>query len=444
MNRTGRIVTATLLLFPLSPPQAAAVVPPGIEDGRLPPATAPAPAHPTEQRQPCFSATPGTEPGDDRQREFEAVWRLSRGAGQTVAVIDTGVAQHRLLPHLFGGGDYVSHTDGTTDCDGHGTLVAGLIGAAPTPDGFAGVAPDAAILAIRQSSNKFSADGTGPGVGDVDTLARAVRTAADLGATVINISSVACVAADRATADQSLDDRALGAALAYAVDVKNAVVVTAAGNVGGPGYCPEQNPISARPDWDGVRTVASPAWYDDLVLCVGSVDRSGAASQFTLAGPWVDVAAPGENIVSLHPDGDHLLDKIGDAQPISGTSYPSALVSGVVALVRARFPQLTARAVMQRIKSTARHPASGWDSAVGNGVVDALAAVSDGGGVAGVVPPGPVALAPEAARAEDPTPRRVAFGGAALCVVAATLLVAAASLGNLRRRPAGVEAVSDD
>ena len=63
--------------------------------------------------------------------------------------------------------------------------------------------------------------------GDVDTMARAVRTAADLGASVINISSVACIRIGSA-----LDDRALGAALAYAVDTKNAVVVVAAGNSG--------------------------------------------------------------------------------------------------------------------------------------------------------------------------------------------------------------------
>ena len=64
----------------------------------------------------------------------------------------------------------------------------------------------------------------------------AVRTAADLGATVINISSVAC------TAGAALRDRALGAAVAYAVDVKDAVIVVAAGNVGPGGNCPQQNP----------------------------------------------------------------------------------------------------------------------------------------------------------------------------------------------------------
>ena len=114
-------------------------------------------------------------------------------------------------------------------------------------------------------------------------MARAVRTAADLGASVINISSVACVAVASA-----LDDRALGAALAYAVDVKNAVIVAAAGNTGGAAQCPPQRPDAT---WETVTVAVSPAWYDDYVLTVGSVNAEGTPSAFTLAGPWVDVAA---------------------------------------------------------------------------------------------------------------------------------------------------------
>ena len=88
---------------------------------------------------------------------------------------------------------------------------------------------------------KFGAvsDPTNSGFGDVDTMARAVRTAADLGATVINISSVACAR------DSALDDRPLGAALAYAVDTKNVVVVAAAGNAG-TGQCPAQQAANRR------------------------------------------------------------------------------------------------------------------------------------------------------------------------------------------------------
>ena len=88
------------------------------------------------------------------------------------------MARHRLLPHLIPGGDYVFTGDGTDDCDGHGTIVAGIIGAPKTPTdgaGFGGVAPDATIIGIRQSSVKFAPAGrSAPGFGDVDTLAMAV------------------------------------------------------------------------------------------------------------------------------------------------------------------------------------------------------------------------------------------------------------------------------
>ena len=300
---------------------------------------------------------PPDQPAD---LDLPQVWQLTRGAGQRVAVIDTGVSRHRRLPNVVPGGDYVSTGDGTQDCDAHGTLVAGIIAAAPDSkaDSFSGVAPDVTLISIRQSSAKFApaSDRSGAGVGDVDTMAKAVRTAADLGASVINISSVACVPVASA-----LDDRALGAALAYAVDVKNAVVVAAAGNTGGAAQCPPQQPDAT---WETVTVAVSPAWYDDYVLTVGSVNAEGAPSAFTLAGPWVDVAATGEGVTSL------------GSGPLSGTSYAAPVVSGLAALIRARFPTLTARQVMQRIESTAHHPPAGWDPLVGNGTVDALAAVS--------------------------------------------------------------------
>ncbi|MUL81354.1 type VII secretion-associated serine protease mycosin [Mycobacterium sp. CBMA247] len=406
-----------------------AVVPPAVDTTLLPRPAPPAPIERTEQRQPCYQSSAGATIAAGNPLGLDSVWPLTRGDGQTIAVIDTGVARHRLLPHLIGGGDYVSHGDGTADCDGHGTIVAGIAGAAPSA-GFSGVAPEAAILAIRQSSNKFAADGDSSGIGDVNTLAMAVRTAADLGATVINISSPACVAASAAP-----DDRALGAALSYAVDVRNVVVVVAAGNVGA--GCTQQD-APAGPtgggNWDSVRSVSSPAWYDDLVLCVGSVGSDGAASVFSLAGPWVDVAAPGENLVSLHPDGEQLIDTIGREAPISGTSYATPVVAGVAALVRSRFPQLSAREVMRRIEDTARTPPDGWNPFVGHGVVDALAAVSGGTPPHSAAPAAPVSVAPPVPAPTDHLPRRIAFGGGAVCVAMTILTALMLSAGRLRRR----------
>lgn len=444
--RIAAVLTVILLTAALATPSAAAVAPPAVEHGALPRPAPPAPPGPTELIGECqVMHTPAEPAGRQplRSTELQALWQLARGAGQTVAVIDTGVARHHLLPRLIPGGDYVGTGDGTEDCDGHGTIVAGLIGAAPSSGGgFAGIAPDAGILAIRQSSNAFRRSGaqSGPGVGDVETLARAIRTAADAGATVINVSSVAC-----APAAESIDDRALGAALAYAVDVKNVVVVAAAGNVGGHGRCSQQNPVSGdRPDWDSVKVVVSPSWYDDYVLTVGSLDDAGRPSAFSLAGPWVDVAAPGERLVSLDPDGEGLIDTAPEsgspnstaAKPLSGTSYSAPVVSGIAALIRSRSPGLTARQVMHRIIDTSIEPSAGWDPVVGYGAVDALAAVSsDGPGDQAVRrAPGPTVAAPASlAAVETGAPRGVAFGGAAACIAVAAAAIAL-STKRLRRR----------
>ncbi|WP_272868627.1 type VII secretion-associated serine protease mycosin [Mycolicibacterium obuense] len=429
MTRIGRALAVTALTVGLTPPApaGASISPPPIDDSRLPPAGSARPPQPTEQRVDCVAVRDATSAGhllDD----VSLVWPLTRGAGQTVAIIDTGVARHRRLPHLVAGGDFVSTGDGTADCDGHGTIVAGLIGASPDPsDGFAGVAPEAALLSIRQSSNKFDVtEGNGgSGVGDVQTLAAAVRLAADMGATVINISSVACLAADT-----GLDDRALGAALAYAVDITNAVVVSAAGNVGGAGQCPAQN----GPD---VTVVASPAWYDDYVLTVGSSSTDGSASDFSLAGPWVDVAAPGENVVSLAAAPDGLVDSTVSGARLSGTSYAAPLVSGLAALVRARHPELTARQVMARIEDTARHPAGGWSAALGHGVVDVMAAVGD---VAPSVPRPATTISGMPAEQRDREPASPVRTVLLCAGLIGAVAVAGAALGRSRPREDDVAA----
>jgi membrane-anchored mycosin MYCP len=439
-------LAGVLATFPVCfAPPAAAVTPPPVDDSMLPKPGPPAPPRPTKQQDRCVTAPPAKadtpDAGQLRGLNLQQVWKFTRGAGQTVAVIDTGVARHRLLPHLVPGGDYVYTADGTEDCDGHGTVVAGIIGAAPDSDrsAFSGIAPDATIVSIRQSSNKFRAtdDPSGSGFGDVDTLASAVRTAADMGATVINVSSVACL-----PIDSGLDDRPLGAALAYAVDVKNVVVVAAAGNVGTPGQCPQQNPTTdparpGQPDWDRVSVVVTPAWYDDYVLAVGSVDTRGAPSSFSLAGPWVDVAAPGEGIVSLDPDGEGLVSSLptaADPMPISGTSYAAPVVSGIVALVRSRSPELTARQVMRRIEETAHQPAAGWDPVVGFGVVDAMAAVTAGTTTPTLEDAPSRSVSYPHTSPPDRRAYRFSVGGAAICLaVSVATVVMTTSAARLRR-----------
>ncbi|ODR02980.1 type VII secretion-associated serine protease mycosin [Mycobacterium intermedium] len=436
------LVAALLALPQWALPSAAHAVAPQPVDGKwLPRPALPAPPQPTVQREECAvvraDATLAGAGAPVQFADFDLprLWQFTRGGGQRVAVIDTGVASHRRLQNLIAGGDYVSTGDGTQDCDAHGTLVAGIIAAAPDPkaDQFSGVAPDATIISIRQSSGKYArtSDRSAGGVGDVDTMAKAVRTAADLGASVINISTVACV-----PATNELNDRALGAALAYAVDSKNAVVVAAAGNAADDAHCPAQRPDATR---QTVTVAVSPAWYDDYVLTVGSVNADGAPSAFTLAGPWVDVAATGEGVTSLSPTGGGIVNAVAGehgSRPLAGTSYAAPLVSGLVALLRARFPELTARQVMQRIESTAHHPPAGWDALVGDGVVDPLAAISTG--------PMPQPVAAKAVPLPPPDPqtrekperrgRNVALLGAASCVVA---LVAVGLIRPRRKRVAG-------
>jgi membrane-anchored mycosin MYCP len=441
--RVLQVMLAAALTSQCATPVATAVSPPPVDQKWLPAAALPSPPVPTVQREMCAIATAdpsGTDvPAQLADFDLPRIWQLTRGAGQRVAVIDTGVRRHPRLTDLVAGGDYVSTGDGTADCDAHGTLVAGIIAAtaAPKTDKFSGVAPDVTVISIRQSSAKFSPAGnrSSTGVGDVQTMAEAVRTAADLGASVINISSVACVPAAAA-----LDDRALGAALAYAVDVKNAVVVAAAGNTGGATQCPPQPADATR---DTVAVVVSPAWYDDYVLTVGSVNSQGAPSPFTLAGPWVDVAATGEGVTSLSPVNDGIVNSLAGqhgSSRLSGTSYATPVVSALAALIRARFPAMTARQVIQRIESTAHHPPAGWDPVVGNGTIDPLAAVStDTAPQTGTAGPKPLALpAPPAAAPSERRQRDIAFGGTAICLVALVAAGASLAFRRLGSRPHGV------
>jgi membrane-anchored mycosin MYCP len=112
------------------------------------------------------------------------------------------------------------------------------------------------------------------------------------------------------------------------------------------------------------------------------------------------------------------------------------VVSGLAALIRARFPALTARQVMQRIESTAHHPPAGWDPVVGNGTIDALAAVStDAGPPANTSKPAPAPLpitTPPSASSNS-RGRSAALRGAAVCVVALVgVLATGAAMGRLR------------
>lgn len=264
------------------------------------------------------------------------------------------------------------------------------------PDAFSGVAPDVDIIAIRQSSQAFGLKDAYTGdedpqtsakIDNVQTMARAIVHAANMGAQVINISDVTCM-----SARNIIDQRSLGAAVRYAAVDKNAVIVAAAGDTSkkdckqNPPHDPLQ-PNDPR-NWNAVTTVVTPSWFSDYVLTVGAVDTEGrplsqgnqGQASTSVAGPWVGIAAPGTDVIGLSPRDDGLINAIDGPDNTllvpSGTSFSAAIVSGVAALVRAKFPQLSAYQVINRLTRTARAPARGVDNQVGHGVVDPVAALT--------------------------------------------------------------------
>jgi type VII secretion-associated serine protease mycosin len=275
-------------------------------------------------------------------------WDTTTGEGVMIAVIDTGVDSDHpdLSSAVVGGTDFsgVGSPDGQdpvgTASSSHGTMVASLaagrgVGSAGT-DGVIGVAPSASVLSVS----------IGFGEGSVDSdeqIANAVRWAVDHGADVINMSLT------RNTLDwpESWDD-----AFLYAMK-EDVVIVAAAGNRG-----------------SGTVEVGAPATMPG-VLTVGGVNRAGEASwDASSQGVTIGVAAPSEELVGALPGGGYA--------SWSGTSGATPIVAGVVALVRAAYPDLDAANVINRVISTARDVGpAGADFTYGRGLINAAAAVTE-------------------------------------------------------------------
>ncbi|OBY32065.1 type VII secretion-associated serine protease mycosin [Mycolicibacter kumamotonensis] len=462
-TKAGMAGAAVALTLLLAGPPASAITPPKVDPTVPPPSGAPGPVAAMEQRADCASSglLPGsdvsTAPAGQRMLDLPAAWQFTRGEGQTVAVIDTGVLPGPRLPAVEPGGDYIGTTDGLTDCDGHGTLVAGIIAGQPAPDGqdgFTGVAPAARLLSLRTASATISPRLAGDDprttrvVVDITALSRAIVHAADLGARVITISTTTCLPADR-----NIDQTELGAALRYAAVEKDALIVAAAGDsgqtgsVGGGGEACESNPLTdlSRPhdprNWTGVTSLSVPSWWHPYVLSVASLSPAGHPSAFTMAGPWVGVAAPGEDIVSVSNRDDGSLanglpGNQGRLVPLSGTGYAAGYVAGVAALVRSRYPDLNAMQVVHRIVSTAHNGARAPSGLVGAGTVDAVAALTwELPPVADPADsPSKKLSPPPAPQPEDPAPRIVAFAGTALLAgLVAAVAVGAAAAARRRK-----------
>ncbi|PPK69570.1 type VII secretion-associated serine protease mycosin [Actinokineospora auranticolor] len=368
------------------------------------------------------------KPWGQLQLRFDELHHFATGKGQVVAVIDTGVKQHayfggRVLP----GGDFViPDKRGLEDCDGHGTEVAGIIAANPPAGsdiGFKGIAPDAQILSIRQSSANYKGnrptaakpEGEDLPAGTLETLAKAVVSAANQGASVINMSVDNC----RPVASGPITEaeKQLQAALRYAFEQKNVVLVASAGNTGEHG-CPDQrNGI----DPNRPTHIVTPPWFSDYVISVAAMNRNGDPAEFSVQGPWVTVAAPGTDIISLDPATDGLANMQvlpGNKQvSIQGTSFAAPYVAGLAALIRERYPELTAKQVMERVKLSSSHPAApgGRDNLVGYGMINPIGALTtlipSEQGVA-ADPALDVRAVMPAPEQKDWTPMRVALVGA--------------------------------
>lgn len=271
--------------------------------------------------------------------------RIATGAGVKVAVIDTGVTDHEQLRTVHHGGDFVAPDapDAVFDCDGHGTAVAGLIASR-----HLGVAPDAEIISVRQTSAHYRSDDDGAGT--LASLADAIHAAVHHGADVINVSVVACVPAHLT---EHLDTSGLDDALARAF-VFGAVVVAAAGNASD----------SCLPG-DAVYPAHAPT-----VLAVGARADAHRMAEYSVPVPpgAVELSAPGTAPVSLAAAGSGWASgtRPAGADPVrgsvtafEGSSFAAPVVSGTVALLAQRYPEDSAAVLRDRVIQAAR-PAGGF------------------------------------------------------------------------------------
>ncbi len=260
------------------------------------------------------------------------------GNGVIVAVIDSGVdADHPdLIPPLPGGRPRVlpgvsflsglgihpstRYEPGNRDLGQHGTHVAGIIAAARNNNlGIAGAAPDAQILPVRVLDQR--------GAGWMSDVLEGIYYAHDQGADIINLSLAGAIG----------DPRAVAVMSAVIRDVRTdasrgkppTIVVAAAGNSG----------------------ASSPTLYpaaDAGVIAVASTDANDRVTASSSRGTWLNVAAPGNAIVSTCGSGapDFVF---GGYCTMSGTSMASPLVAAAAAVLLQQNPSRTdVQAVLER------------------------------------------------------------------------------------------------
>jgi len=263
-------------------------------------------------------------------------WEITTGSDAMVtAVLDTGADLDHpdLASRLVPGVDTVDGDGVPADEHGHGTAVAGILGAATgNGEGIAGATWRGGVMPVRV----LGADGTGS---DSD-IAAGIVAAVDRGARILNLSL-----------GGPGDGAVLRDAVEYAVE-RGVLVVAAAGN-------------------ESTDEPSYPAAYPG-VLAVAATDWEGDTFWATNRGDWIDLAAPGASIaVTRLAAGPAHAYAAGD-----GTSFASPLVAGAAALVWAAHPGLPASAVAARLTASAADAGpAGIDPVYGHGLLDVAAAV---------------------------------------------------------------------
>ena len=267
------------------------------------------------------------------------LWKKSRGAGVKVAVLDTGIdtGHADLRDGIEVARDFTRSRSGVVDRVGHGTHVAGTIGARQNGLGVVGVAPDCRLLVAKVLGD----DGGGSGA----SVAAGIDWACGEGADVLSLSLGSAQAS-----------REMEAAVERAV-AAGKFVVCAAGNDG------RSNSVNYPARWK-------------TTLAVGAVTREGVLADFSSRGPELDLCAPGHDVVSTYVGGSYAR--------LSGTSMATPFVSGVIALVLAKHrrlggatPVTNREELLEHLLQTATDVGPpGRDPSYGFGLIDPGAALA--------------------------------------------------------------------